>query len=185
MKTIKSALIVISASALSIGFALADPASATPAPTNMPPVGHMNRHMAFDPVVMAQKHLARLKSTLKITPDQETVWQGFADKVNAQAKNMADIRANMRQSTSGTPMTAPERMSQMADSMKTRAQGMADVADAAKTLYDKLSPDQRSAFDTMAAHEAKMHRNMPGHPMPHAPMNNAPVTVPGNAATAQ
>ena len=47
------------------------------------------------------------------------------------------------------PKTVPDRMAMMAGMMKARAEMMATMAEAVKTFYAMLSPEQKSTFDKM------------------------------------
>jgi hypothetical protein len=111
-------------------------------------MGMMHGKM-MDPTAMATQHLAELKADLKITKDQEPAWQTFSGKVNAQAKDMAAMRDKMKMNQPKMPMTAPERMEMMSGMMKNRAEMMANMADAVKTFYATLTPEQKAKFDKM------------------------------------
>ena len=112
-------------------------------------MGMMQGHMMKDPVATANKHLSELKAELKLTKDQEPAWQTFSDQVNAQAKNMASMHDKMKGDMQNMPMTMPDRMAMMADMMKERAQNMTAMADAVKTFYATLTPEQKNTFDKM------------------------------------
>ncbi|MHB1176672.1 MAG: Spy/CpxP family protein refolding chaperone [Sulfuriferula sp.] len=109
----------------------------------------MRGHMMKDPVATANKHLSELKTKLGITKDQEPAWKTFSDQVNAQAKNMASMHDRMKGNMQNMPMTAPDRMAMMAGMMKDRAQTMATMAEAVKTLYAALTPEQKITFDKL------------------------------------
>lgn len=110
-------------------------------------MGMMSGDTKMDPVARAQKHLGELKTKLNLTTDQQPAWQAFSDQVNDQAKNMASMRDKMKDNAKPMAKTAPEDMARMADMMKDRAQQMAKMADAVKTFYATLSPEQQTAFD--------------------------------------
>ncbi|MHB1332013.1 MAG: Spy/CpxP family protein refolding chaperone [Sulfuriferula sp.] len=112
-------------------------------------MGMMRGHMMKDPVATANKHLSELKTKLDITKDQEPAWKTFSDQVNAQAKNMASMHDRMKGNMQNMPMTAPDRMAMMAGMMKDRAQTMTAMAEAVKTFYAALTPEQKSTFDKM------------------------------------
>lgn len=111
-------------------------------------MGMMQEHMKMDPMAGAQKHLAELHSKLKLSKDQEGAWQTFSDQVTAQAKQMGAHKMGGMMGKE-PPKTAPERMAMMADMMKDRAQSMSTMADAVKTFYATLSPEQKATFDAM------------------------------------
>lgn len=117
-------------------------------------MGMMHGKM-MDPAATAHKHLAELKSELKLTKDQEPAWQTFSDKVNAQAKNMDAMRDKMKMDRPDMPMSSPDRMEMMSGMMKDRAQMMATMADTVKTFYATLTPEQKSTFDKMHMNHMK------------------------------
>lgn len=111
-------------------------------------MGMMSGDMKMEPVARAEKHLGELKAKLNLTADQQPAWQTFSGHVNDQAKNMAAMQDRMRDNAQSMPKkTAPERMAKMADWMKDRAQKMEKMADAVKTFYATLTPEQQATFD--------------------------------------
>jgi Spy/CpxP family protein refolding chaperone len=118
----------------------------------------MHRHMGqghMDPAAGPEQHLAHFKDELKLTPQQEPLWQAFADKVKETAgsgmKAMHDLDATL---------PAPERMARMNAMMKERLAAMESSTDAFKRLYDALTPEQKKTADNHAAHMGK--RGPPG-----------------------
>lgn len=112
----------------------------------MGPMGGMSGPRAMmmaDPTAMAEQHLADAKIQLKITADQETAWQTFADKAKQQAATMQGMRGQMQQMQG----TAPDRMSQRAEMMKSRSEQMATMSTALRDLYAVLSPEQKLLAD--------------------------------------
>lgn len=112
----------------------------------MGPMGGMSGPRAMmmaDPAAMADRHLADAKIQLKITSDQETAWQTFADKAKQQAATMQGMRGQMQQMQG----TAPDRMSQRAEMMKSRSEQMATMSTALRDLYAVLSPEQKLLAD--------------------------------------
>ncbi len=99
--------------------------------------------MMGDPSARAEQHLSQFKSQLKITPQQEPLWQAFAEKMKSNAgQGMKNMRETMQQ-----PMTAPERMDKMTAAMKERLASMESTHEAFKRLYDALTPEQKAAAD--------------------------------------
>lgn len=119
-------------------------------------MSYMPGDMRTDPIARAQKNLSELKAKLNLTNDQQPAWQTFSDQVNDQAKNMAEMRNKMKDKMQTMPKTAPEQMANMAEMMKDRAQGIAKMADAVKTFYATLTPEQQTAFDKV--HMNRMNR---------------------------
>ncbi|HLA35562.1 MAG TPA: Spy/CpxP family protein refolding chaperone [Rhodocyclaceae bacterium] len=111
----------------------------------------------FDPSARVEQRLTRLKTDLKLTPQQEPLWQAFADKSKAEAgKGMKTMRERMQ---NPTPMPAPERMAQMETLMKERAEAMATVHGAFKALYAELTSEQKAVADR---HFSRQGRGGPG-----------------------
>ncbi|VAY86742.1 conserved exported hypothetical protein [mine drainage metagenome] len=103
--------------------------------------------MMTDLVATVHKHLGELKEKLNLTKDQEPAWKAFSDKVIEQAEKMVSMHRKMKGGTQSIPMTAPESMTMKADVMKDLAQNMALMANAVKTFYVTLTPEQKSIFD--------------------------------------
>jgi hypothetical protein len=107
--------------------------------------GAMQRGGMMEPGARAEQRLTRLKSELKITGEQEALWQAFAEKSKAQAgKGMQAMRASMQ---SDKPVPAPERMAQMQSLMKDRLAAMESVNESFNRLYAALTPEQKAAAD--------------------------------------
>jgi periplasmic protein CpxP/Spy len=129
----------------------------------------MMRDGGFDPAAMADQRLSRLKSDLKITPEQEPLWQAFAEKAKGEAgKGLAAMREQAKDAS----LTAPERMSRKTELMKQRVAAMESVNDAFARLYAGLTPEQRKFADEHAARmghggfERTSHHGHRGHRAP-------------------
>lgn len=112
--------------------------------------GPMGRQagMKFDPAQRAERHLAFLKSDLKITADQEPLWQAFVEKMKAEAgKGFAAMRAQ----AADEKLTAPERMAKMQVLMQERLTAMQGVHESFNHLYGALTPEQKATADQHAA----------------------------------
>lgn len=120
-------------------------AQTTPsAPAGNPP--QQGRH--FDPARMAERvnrHLADLKQKLQISAAQESAWTSFA----AAMQPPANVQRPDPQALSA--MTTPERLDQMRAMRDRRNAEMDRRADATKTFYAQLTPDQKKTFDTETA----------------------------------
>lgn len=114
----------------------------------------------FDPAARADQRLARFHADLKITPEQEPLWQAFAEKTKAEAgKGWQAMRDNARDMS----LSAPDRMTRMTEIMKQRVASMESVNEAFRRLYDGLSPDQRRVADIHAARMGGAGRMHHGH----------------------
>jgi len=119
----------------------------------MGPTEKMGRHagMKFDPAERAGKHLDYLKYQLKITPEQEPLWNAYAEKMTAEAgKGMQALR-----DPADDKLTAPERMAKMQSVMEERVATMRGVHDSFNRLYAALSPEQKAIADKQAAQMGK------------------------------
>lgn len=110
----------------------------------------------FDPAARAEQRLAHLKTDLKITAEQEPLWQAFADKARSEAGQ--GFKA-MREQAQDATLSAPERMSRMAEVMKQRVGAMEAVNESFKRLYDGLAPDQKKAADQSMSRWGHMGRH--------------------------
>jgi protein CpxP len=120
-------------------------------------MGHDGGHMGrMDPAKMEQmvaKHMADLKTKLKITPAQEGAWTTFT----AAMKPSGAMSANRPDRAEMDKLTTPERIDKM---QALHTQRMADMNtemtkrnDATKTFYATLTGEQKKVFD---AEHAKM-----------------------------
>ena len=105
--------------------------------------------MMSEPVATVHNHLSELQANLKLTKDQEPAWKVFSSQLTTQAENMASMHSKMKEDMQNTSMTAPESMTMKADVMRDLAQNMAKMADAVKTFYATLTPEQKGVFDKM------------------------------------
>lgn len=102
-----------------------------------------SRRSDVDVNAKASKHLQGLHKDLNLTSEQETQWRIFSNAVEQQAKRMNDAREDMHRAT----LTVPERIDNAEKNWKIRDQGMQEVGQAAKALYEVLSPEQRKFMD--------------------------------------
>jgi hypothetical protein len=100
--------------------------------------------MKFDPAQRAERHLTMLKGQLKITPEQEPLWQAYAEKMKANAGTGMHA---MRDQMADTKLTAPERMTKMQTLMEEHLTKMKGVHDGFNRLYAALTPEQKTVAD--------------------------------------
>lgn len=109
----------------------------------MGPKGQQGKMMG-DPAARVEQRLTQMKSALKITPQQEPLWQAYAEKMKAEAgQGMKAMRDQAQQQA----QTAPERMAQMMTMMRERMTAMESMSDSFKRLYDSLSAEQKAIAD--------------------------------------
>ena len=117
----------------------------------------MMRHGPMDPAkmqAMVAQRQAALKESLKITPAQEGAWTAFTSTMQPSAdmhKRRREMRAEMDK------LTTPERIDKMRALRTQRDAEMDQRANATKTFYAALSPEQQKVFD------AQRMRGGPGH----------------------
>lgn len=104
--------------------------------------------MRFDPAQRAEQRLSYFKDQLKLTAEQEPLWQVFAEKAKTEAGQ--GMRA-MRDQAGDLGLTAPERMAKMQSLMQERVNAMAGVHDSFNRLYGTLTPEQKKVADLHAA----------------------------------
>lgn len=99
--------------------------------------------MKFDPSVRLERHLDFLKYQLRITPEQEPLWQAYAEKMKAEAAKGWQARSEL----TFDGLAAPERMSRIEKLMEERLAAMKDTHTSFARLYEALSPEQRAQAD--------------------------------------
>jgi periplasmic protein CpxP/Spy len=114
----------------------------------------------FDPAARVDQRLSRLKADLKITAEQEPLWQAFAEKAKSEAGKGFQA---MQEQAKDTTLTAPERMTRMTDMMKQRVAAMESVNEAFNHLYQGVTPEQRKLADEHAAQMGHMGMEHMGH----------------------
>ena len=149
MKQVHKRLLVAGLLA-TLGFAASAQAPAGPGPgmTPMAPMAQHSQMGGMDPARMhermAQRH-AKLKVLLQITPAQEGAWNAFTAAMKPPANWKRPDPAEFER------MTTPERIDRM---RARRAEHIAEMdkrAEATKTFYAALTPEQKKAFDVLTA----------------------------------
>ena len=136
----------------------------------------MMRGGMMDPGARVEQRLTRLKGELKITAEQEPLWQAFAEKSKAEAgKGMQAMRERMQDSK---PVSAPDRLAQMQGHMKERVAALESVSESFNRLYAGLTPEQKAAadkhFSAMGKHQHGPDRGTPQRKGKTAPAAAAP-----------
>ncbi len=98
-----------------------------------------------------------LHEDLKLTPLQEPLWQSYLDKVRALAN---DIVRERTQLPSGRSVT--QKIDRVVDVARNHLTALEDIAQAAKELYAKLTPEQQPAADPRLANLMAMPLAQPG-----------------------
>ncbi len=90
-----------------------------------------------------QQQTQQLGTYLQLKTDQQAAWKAFAEAMDAHHQAMAGRRGGMRQDGAN----AVERFNRHIQFMEARLGEMKTVAQAAKKLYDVLSPEQKAVMD--------------------------------------
>ena len=115
------------------------------------------QHGPMDPARMSERMARRqaaLKQKLQLTPAQEGGWTAYTASLKPPARMQRPDRAEFDK------LTTPERIDRMRSLHAARAAEMDKRADATKTFYAALSPEQKKVFDSQAFHG---HRGGPRH----------------------
>lgn len=149
--------------------------------------GEGHRGMRFghgDPAKMQErmeKRLGELKSKLAITPAQEGAWTAFTASMKPPAgKAPMNREEGRKMHEEMQKLTTPERIDRMKAMHAERQAQMDKRAEAVKTFYAALTPEQRKTFDTLPHHGGP--RGRIGH-MGHGPMHDkgGPAHAPASA----
>jgi protein CpxP len=102
------------------------------------------QHMA----VRMKHHMQRLKTELKLTPEQEPAWAAMASAIAPPARPPRPDRADMEK------LSMPDRLDTMKQMMsqhhEARVAEMDKHAVAVKAFYAVLTPEQKKTFDAKA-----------------------------------
>jgi Spy/CpxP family protein refolding chaperone len=94
------------------------------------------------------EHLSALKEKLKLTPEQGAAWTAFASASQRGEHPVGVDRQAMRGEFA--KLTTPQRLDKMLAMADQRHARMAERAQAIKTFYAQLTPEQQSVFDAEA-----------------------------------
>jgi hypothetical protein len=91
----------------------------------------------------ARYQLREFGEYLKLVPAQRSAWIAYADKV----QRLADDVVRNRNAVRFPKGTAPEQLEFVAETLRNRLTAVEDIADAGKSLYAALTPDQKAIAD--------------------------------------
>ena len=131
------------------------PATGGSAPAGgLAPAGGPERMVReFSPKAFCEERIARrignrayLKAKLDLKADQVPAWDAFqkaADEASAKEKaKCASLPTEVKM-----PPSLPDRLTRQEEMMKSRLESIQAVKPTLMALYDKLSPEQKEAFD--------------------------------------
>ena len=118
------------------------------------------------------KRLAALKEKLKLTAAQESAWSTFA----SASQPPAGARPPRMDRAEFAKLTTPERLERMQARQAERSAMFAKRAEATKTFYAALTPEQKKTFDAETVHVGMHgHRGHHGHGGPDGHHSAAPA----------
>ncbi len=117
------------------------PAAATPPAAVAPP------HAAAHTPAAVEQRVQQLHAQLRITPQEQSQWDAFAQTMRQNADNMRTA-IDQRGSQMET-MDAAQNMQSYAQLAQVHAQDMQQMASAFQTLYQSMSPEQRQNADQL------------------------------------
>ena len=117
----------------------------------MPAGGCGAKHGQRDPARMEAhfaRHQADLKEKLKLMPEQEAAWNTFSSTAQVGMQHKGVDGKTMRGEFK--KLNTPQRLDKMQAMADQRRAKMALRAEAIKTFYAQLSPEQQGVFDAEA-----------------------------------
>src|SRR5579875_3615830 len=141
--TARNLLFAVGASALFAMPALAQ----TGAPPAAPPAAVTPPHAAAHNPGAVERRIEQLHAQLRITPQEQSQWDAFAQTMRQNADNMRtaiDQRASQLDS-----MDAAQNMQSYAQLAQVHAQDMQQMASAFQALYQGMTPEQRQNADQL------------------------------------
>jgi protein CpxP len=142
---------------LLLGATLSAPAALAQSATA--PAGQTQRGAQSTPDRVEQR-IADLHARLQITPDQQPLWDKFAQVMRDNARQMRQVADD--RSAKIKAMNASDNMQSYAQIVMQHAQDLQSLATAFQPLYASLSPEQQRTADTMfrdvAMRRAARHR---------------------------
>lgn len=150
-----SLLTTFGASAMAQSAAPAAPGAAASGPSSQHKDQHMGHHDPAKMQAMMAKHQADLKDKLKLTTAQEGPWTAYTAAMQHPAGR--GMRPSDAQRAEMSQLSTPERIDKMramhTERMTQMTAEMDKRANATKTFYAALTPEQQKVFD--AAHQKR------------------------------
>lgn len=105
-------------------------------------------------------HLAALKESLKLAPAQEAAWNTFTQaRQPGMPQKGIDRQARQAKRDEFAKLTTPQRLDKMLVMQEQRRARMVERAEAVKSFYAQLTPEQQSVFDAKAKPARQHGRN--------------------------
>jgi hypothetical protein len=110
------------------------------------------QHWAADHEAMMDARLGGMRAALKLTPEQNPLWEAFENSVRTVSKTRMDDTRQMMENRGH--MSPTEHMDAMAGRMARREE-LKKISEAAKPLYGSLDDTQKHKFELLG-HEMMM-----------------------------
>ncbi len=146
--------LLIAASVIATGFAgglaLAQPSPSQP---GAPAAAHAQRADRPAPGKFIEGRIAFLKTELKLTAQQQPLFDKLADEMRAGAKQMQARHAERQQASATTPapVSALEKLERRSTAMKEMTAAQDRYLTAFRPLYQSLSAEQKQTADELFA----------------------------------
>ena len=133
-----------------------------------PQHGPGGQHARMDPAKMQEmiaKRQADLKAKLMLAPAQEGAWSQYVAAMQppADMARRMDLEQRKKMHEEMEKLSTPERIDRMNAMKSQRDTEMARRAEAVKSFYAALNPDQQKVYDTNAMRPGRGGRHGPGH----------------------
>ena len=101
-----------------------------------------------EPTPALETTLHEFHEDLKLTGEQETLFERYAESIRALGR---DVQRDRSPSVSAAKLEVLKRIERNVDAMRNRLAAVEEIADAAKALYARLRPEQQAAADPRLA----------------------------------
>jgi hypothetical protein len=95
--------------------------------------------------------IAFLRTELKITDAQTSVWNAFADALRANRKSLGEVRASMMSQQGAAPQALVDRLTLQEEWLAARLEGARAIKSTLTNLVATFSDDQKTAADELLA----------------------------------
>jgi periplasmic protein CpxP/Spy len=162
MKHIFKASAAVAASAAVLAFACAALGQDQQAAPRQPPTAEQRTQWRAE---HQAEHAQRLTALLNLRADQQPALQAFLAAMTPERHEHGAPPPGGEKAQ----LTTPQRLDRMADRMAKHEEEFHHRADAIRTFYAALSPDQQRAFDALPPMMMGDHGRGGGHGMRHGP----------------
>ena len=101
-----------------------------------------------EPTQVLETTLHEFHEDLKLTGEQETLFERYAESIRALGR---DVQRDRSSSASAAKLEVMQRIERNVDAMRNRLAAVEEIADAAKALYARLRPEQQTLADPRLA----------------------------------